>query len=123
MTVAFGFRCMDGFVLCADSLESDGFTQRFVDKMWIYEVQGEWGIAIASAGEADLADSFNESLEQVLGNSEFDEARLLAKLRKAIRAVRVSYPEAAFEFLSVIFGRPSPIQSCTGLWAVRILAR
>lgn len=107
MTVALGFRCMDGFVLCADSLESDGFTQRFVDKMWIYEVQGEWGIAIASAGEADLADSFNESLEKVLGNSDFDETRLLAKLRKAVRAVRVSYPEATFDFLAVIFGRPS----------------
>lgn len=106
MTIALGLRCVDGFVLCADSLETDGVTKRYVNKLWIYEVQEEWGIAIASAGEADLADSFNDGLEEILGNSDFDEARLLAKLRTAIRSVRVSYKEAEFGFLAVVYGRP-----------------
>jgi 20S proteasome alpha/beta subunit len=39
MTIALGMRCMDGMVLCTDSLESDGVTKRLVNKLWVYEVQ------------------------------------------------------------------------------------
>jgi hypothetical protein len=97
---------MDGMVLCADSLENDGDTKRFVDKLWRYEVQGDWGIALATAGEADLADSFTQDLAVVLGDSDFDEERLLLKLRTAIRGVRRAYMEAEFGFLAAIYGRP-----------------
>jgi len=78
-----------------------------VDKLWTYEVQDNWGIAIASAGEADLADSFTDGLKDVLGNSDFDEARLLLKLRTALRSVRLSYPDSEFGFLAAVFGIPT----------------
>ncbi len=111
MTIALGMRCMDGLVLCADSLESDGVTKRMVRKLWLYEVQhqgrNEWGVAIASAGEADLADSFNDDLKQILGNSDFDEVTLLSKLRTALRTVRLTYQEASFGFLAVVYGNPT----------------
>ncbi len=107
MTITLGFQCFDGIVLCADSLESDGVTKRFVEKLWTYEVQDEWGIAIASAGEADLADSFNDDLKEVLGNSDFDEVILLSKLKLAIKSVRESYPDAEFGFLAAVYGMPS----------------
>jgi len=110
MTIALGMRCMDGMVLCTDSLETDGVTKRLVNKLWVYEVQHlgqpEWGIAIGSAGEGDLADSFNDDLKEILGNSDFDEVKLLSRLRTALRAVRVSYPESQFGFLAAIYGNP-----------------
>jgi 20S proteasome alpha/beta subunit len=101
---------MDGMVLCTDSLETDGVTKRLVDKIWVYEVQDsgsmEWGIAIASAGEGDLADSFNDDLAEVLGNSDFDEVLLMSKLRAAIRQVRTTYQEAEFGFIAAVYGNP-----------------
>src|SRR5271157_2489385 len=106
MTIALGLRCFDGLVLCTDSLEEDGVTKRFVDKMWVYEVHDDWGIAIASAGEGDLADSFTDGLQHILGNSDFDEMKLLSKLRLAIKQVRTNYPESQFAFLASIFGPP-----------------
>lgn len=106
ITIALGLNCLDGFVLCADSLETDGVTKRYIDKLWTYEVHEEWGIAIAGAGEADLADSFNDGLKDILGNSDFDQASLLLKLRTAIRRVRASYEEAEFGFLAIIYGLP-----------------
>jgi hypothetical protein len=45
-------------------------------------------------------------LKESLGNSDFDEVKLLSKLRAALRAVRVSYPEAQFGFLAAIYGNP-----------------
>jgi 20S proteasome alpha/beta subunit len=107
MTIALGLQCVDGLVLCADSLETDGVSKRYVDKLWTYEVQDDWGIAIASAGEADLADSFNDGLKDILGNSDFDESRLLSKLKTAIRSVRLSYPDSEFGFLAAVYGRPA----------------
>lgn len=103
MTIAVGFQCIDGLVLCTDSLETDTVTKRFVNKLWAYEVQGGWGLLIASAGESDLADSFNDGLNDILGNSDFNEARLFAKLKAAIKSVRVSYPDSQFAFLAGIY--------------------
>src|SRR5690349_6688302 len=77
MTIAAGFLCRDGILLCTDSLETDGVTKRLTNKVWGYQVSEDWGIAIASAGESDLAESFNESLPDVLGNEAFDEATIL----------------------------------------------
>ena len=107
MTIALGLRCFDGLVLCADSLEEDGVTKRHVDKLWTYEVQDNWGVAIASAGEADLADSFTDGLKDIFGNSDFDEVILLSKLRTALRSVRLSYPDSEFGFLAAVFGIPT----------------
>ena len=91
MTVVAGFRCMNGIVLGADSLEEDGLTKKYVQKLWSYQVSNEWGIAIASAGEGDLADSFTDGIRDILGNSDFDKAKLFGKLRSAIREIRLTY--------------------------------
>jgi hypothetical protein len=107
MTIAFGFNCINGLVLATDSLETDGVTKRNVNKMWAHEVSEDWGIAIASAGESDLADSFNDDLKEILGNSDFDEVRLFLKLRNAIKGVRRAYPDAQFAFLAAIYSRPN----------------
>ena len=109
MTIAVGFKCTNGVVLCADSLESGVGSKRIVPKLWCYQVAEEWGIAIASAGDGDLADSFNENLDSILGNSDFDEDRLMLKLRTSIGEMRHSYPHADLGMLIAIFGPAFPL--------------
>jgi 20S proteasome alpha/beta subunit len=60
MTIAVGFSHLNGMVLCADSLESDGVTKKRVNKIHTCDIGGEWGYALACAGEGDLADSFSK---------------------------------------------------------------
>jgi len=50
MTIALAMNCVDGIVVLADSLETDTVTKTSADKIWAYEISGEWGITIASAG-------------------------------------------------------------------------
>jgi len=104
MTIALGFKCIDGIAILTDSLETDGATKRFVDKIWGYQVGREWGIAIASAGEADLADSFTDNLGGLLGAKAFDENKLLLTLRTAIAHTRRTYPDSPFAMLVGIYG-------------------
>jgi len=108
MTIAMGFKCSDGVVLCTDSLESNGVTKRMVSKLWCYQVAEEWGIAIASAGDGDLSDSFTEQLGQSLGNSDYDEHRLMEKLRVSLRQLRTDYPYDDFDMLVGIFSNAFP---------------
>ncbi len=108
MTIVMGFQCVDGIVMCADSLESDGISKKYVQKIWSYQVGTEWGIATASAGEADLADSFNESLKDVLGSGDFDHGKLMAKLKGAIGQVRISYPDSQLAMLIGIWSVVRP---------------
>jgi len=111
MTVAIGFKCTNGVALCADSLESGLGNKRIVPKLWCYQVAEEWGLAIASAGDGDLADSFNDNLESILGNSDFDEDRLMLKLRTSISQVRYSYPNDQFGMLIGVFGPTFPLST------------
>jgi 20S proteasome alpha/beta subunit len=108
MTIAIGFKCSGGVVLCADSLESNGPTKRMVSKLWCYQVAEEWGIAIASAGDGDLSDSFTEQLGESLGNSDYDESRLMEKLRVSVRQLRIDYPYDDFNMLVGIFSNAFP---------------
>jgi 20S proteasome alpha/beta subunit len=106
MTIALGLKCLDGVVILTDSLETDGVTKKYVDKIWSYQVNQEWGIAIASAGEADLADSFNDTLYGILGNEGFDEIKLMGKLKSAIAQTRRTYPDSDLAMIVGIFGPP-----------------
>jgi 20S proteasome alpha/beta subunit len=104
MTIAIGFNCWDGLVLCADSLESDGVTKSFVNKIWSYETQGEWGIAVAGAGEADFCESFTDNLTTMFKGEPFDKDRIMLQLRQAINGVRTSYPDLEWSALFALFG-------------------
>ena len=108
MTIAMGFKCSDGIVLCTDSLESNGLTKRMVSKLWCYQVSEEWGIAIASAGDGDLSDSFTEQLGQSLGNSDYNERKLMEKLRVSLFQLRNDYPYDEFHMLVGIFSNTFP---------------
>lgn len=107
MTIALGFNCSDGIVLCADSLESDGYSKTPVNKIWCYETQDQWGIAVASAGESDFIESFTDNLKNLFTGEHFNEDWIMMMLRKAINEARVTYPDLRWAALFSLFG-PSP---------------
>ena len=104
MTIALGFNCLDGMVLCTDSMDSDGFTKSKVDKIWCYETQDDWGIAVANAGESDFIDSFTDNLKELFAGEQFDRDWIMATLRQAINAARTSYPDLQWAALFALFG-------------------
>lgn len=108
MTIALGFNCPDGIVMCTDSLEGDGYSKTSVNKIWCYETQDIWGIAVASAGEADFADSFTENLKEIFTGEHFNKDWIMLTLRKAINAARLTYPDLQWSALFSLFG-PTPM--------------
>ncbi len=84
MTFIIGFQCCDGIVLCGDSLESDGYTKRYVNKIETYTIGDEWGAAIGCAGRGDIIRKFWEKLTDVLGTELYDRPKLEAKVEKTI---------------------------------------
>jgi len=104
MTIALGFNCPDGIVLCTDSLESDGYTKSAVNKIWAYETQGQWGIAVASAGEADFCESFTDNLRELYAGEVFNKDKIMLQLRTAINAARTTYPDLDWAALFALFG-------------------
>jgi hypothetical protein len=108
MTIALGFNCQDGMVLCTDSLESDGTSKVRLNKIWCYETQDQWGISVASAGEGDFVESFTDNLAELFAGEHFDKDWILATLRQAINAARSTYPDLRWAALFALFG-PSPM--------------
>src|ERR1700730_12117643 len=104
MTVVVGFNCPDGLVLCSDSLVSDGYTKSLVNKIWAYDTQGDWGMAVGQAGESDFCESFIENLKVLYSGYVFDEDKIIAQLRRAINAARITYPDLDWAALFAIFG-------------------
>ena len=104
MTIALGFNCPDGIVLCTDSLDSDGYSKAKVDKIWCYETQDEWGIAVASAGESDFIDGLTANLAELFTGEQFDKDWIMVTLRKAINAARTTYPDLQWAALFSLFG-------------------
>src|SRR5437667_10396709 len=88
VTIALGFNCPDGIVLCTDSMDSDGVSKNKVNKIWCYETQDQWGLSVASAGEADLMESFTNNLGELVTGEHFDKDWIMATLRTAINAAR-----------------------------------
>jgi hypothetical protein len=108
MTIALGFNCPDGIVMCTDSMESDGVSKNKVNKIWCYETQDQWGLSVASAGESDFIESFTDNLGELVTGEQFDKNWIMATLRTAINAARTSYPDLRWSALFALFG-PYPL--------------
>lgn len=91
MTFVIGFRCCDGVVLCADSLEGDRYTKRYVNKIESYTVGDEWGAAIACSGGGDVIRKFWDKLKGVLGNEKYDRDKLESKIEKTVEILNKRY--------------------------------
>jgi 20S proteasome alpha/beta subunit len=108
MTIALGFNCPDGIVLCTESLDSDGVFKTKVNKIWCYETQGQWGISVASAGESDFIESFIANLAELFTGEQWNQDWIMSTLRQAINAARTTYPDLEWAALFSLFG-PSPL--------------
>ena len=54
MTIAAGFPCKDGLILCADTQEViSGYVKTETEKMTVIQ-GGQWNVVITGAGESDL---------------------------------------------------------------------
>jgi len=89
-------------------MESDGVSKNKVNKIWCYETQDQWGLAVASAGESDFIESFTDNLGELFTGEHFAKDWIMATLRKAINVARLSYPDLQWSALFGLFG-PSPL--------------
>src|SRR6266581_8890896 len=107
MTFIAGCECRDGVALCADSLETDGFVKRHVDKLREYGVADEWGVAIAGAGESGIVDKFWSKLKDVLGNESYDRHKTEAIIERTLKYIREQHPKSDFQFLVAMYSNPN----------------
>jgi 20S proteasome alpha/beta subunit len=66
MTIAAGFVCSDGIVLCADTQETIvGYTKNSTEKIRLWQ-DGGLNIAITGAGDTELIETISERIEHAL---------------------------------------------------------
>jgi hypothetical protein len=66
MTIAAGFVCLDGIVLCADTQEViSGYTKNNTDKIKLWKDSG-FGIGISGAGETELIEALSDQIRDSL---------------------------------------------------------
>ncbi|HTR23336.1 MAG TPA: hypothetical protein VMI10_05085 [Terriglobales bacterium] len=74
MTIAAGFVCMDGLVLCADTQEViPGYTKNRTEKVHEYLCSDkDFGMVIAGAGEVDLIEAAVQNIDEAISNTRDD---------------------------------------------------
>lgn len=102
MTIAAGFVCMDGIVLCADTQETTGYTKTNTEKIRAFSDQG-LGVAITGAGDTELIETIGKRIQHALfANYTRNEIRwpseVLAIIQKEMSSSFRTYivPYAAF---------------------------
>ena len=102
MTIAAGFVCIDGIVLCADTQETTGYTKNNTEKISSIVDQG-LGIAISGAGDTELIETIGAQIQRdLLWGYSPKELRMTNEVRDIIQNVmsssfkRYIVPYAAF---------------------------
>ena len=67
MTIAAGFRCKDGIVLCADTQISRGHTKYYEEKIYVNDGQ-DFAVAFAVAGDISLVKEIREKVSAKLSH-------------------------------------------------------
>lgn len=106
MTFVLGMRCDDGLVLCSDSLESDGYTRKNVQKLFKYEVKGKWGLAFGCSASTAACTNFGDRFLELIDDKQDYDRRGTEKLIEATMSyMRSQYPN-------------EPLNAIVGLWCV-----
>lgn len=110
MTFILGMKCVDGLVLAADSLESDGVTKRSRKKLEIIEnAGGSWSACWGGSGTADVIDKFTDKLKQTLKehfeNKPYDRNRIELFIEQCLGFIRQQYPREDIEITLGLAGR------------------
>jgi 20S proteasome alpha/beta subunit len=110
MTFVLGMNYRNGIVVASDSLETDGFNKRFVDKICTYVVCDDWGTVVSCAGGGDVIRKFEQRLRDTLGNDSYDLRRIEQCVQSAIDEICQSHPDE-LEIVFGVFGGPAMFES------------
>jgi hypothetical protein len=106
MTFVLGMMCSDGIVICADRMETDGYSVRFRRKLEGENVGGEWGVLWGGSGPSDAVDKFSDLFRQRLGNDSFDKVGIEKKAEGCLKAVKTNYSDQLIKVVVGVFGMP-----------------
>lgn len=111
VTFILGVRCVDGLVLAADSLESDGVTKRSRKKLEVvWDANGNWSACWGGSGTAEVIDKFSDKLKLVLKeqfeNKPYNRDRMELYIEQCLGFVRQQYPREKIHLSLGLFGRP-----------------
>jgi len=102
VTFVVGIKCKDGLVLCSDSLETDGYNKKFVQKLFKYEVNDKWGLAFGCSGTSAACTNFGDRLLELMKDARVYDRRGTEKLIEATMGyMKDQYPQ---ETLDVVLG-------------------
>lgn len=94
MTIAVGFRCVDGIVLAADSQYTEGITKLDGPKIFPIPSNGHYGLTIAGAGGVHSIKGIARKLEQTLKENIGANPASVSELQEAIEdALSEYYPK------------------------------
>jgi 20S proteasome alpha/beta subunit len=88
--MAIGFQCHEGLVLGSDSVESDGYRRRIVDKevAMFYMTPQSWGVSMVGAGEI-LDKFFKDAIKEVQKcDGRYDIKEIEQAIEKTLRIYR-----------------------------------
>lgn len=106
VTFILGLNCSDGIVLCADSLESDGMTRSYKNKLESVHISDEWGICWGGSGSSAVVDKFSDKLKFALGNGSFNRHEIENKMDTCLELIHQDYPRDPISIVAGLFGRP-----------------
>jgi 20S proteasome alpha/beta subunit len=112
VTFIVGFKCHDGLVLCADSLEGDGYNKRYVEKLTQVESsKKEWGLAFGCSGDSAAIKNFTKKLGDVLDKDEpYNRPQMENKIEACLKYMQSSYPDESLDFVGALWGvRPQEL--------------
>lgn len=120
VTFVIGMKCSDGLVLCADSLESDGVTKSYRNKLacfhWNDGIE-EWGLCWGGAGHAYVCDKFKDKVKQSFKDQVYNRAAIEEKVEVCLSFIQQSYASAdGVNVVMGLFGRLQQPDQFGSLW-------
>jgi hypothetical protein len=99
-------------VICADTLESDGYTKKYRNKLVSRNIGGEWGVRWGGSGNAYVADKFSDKLIQMLGNDSYNRATFEIHAESCLEFIRTQYsrPVDQIDIVLGLFGRALQVE-------------
>jgi hypothetical protein len=107
MTFIVGLTCIDGILLCSDSLEDNGVSKKLVGKITPMGA-GDWGLAIAGAGPGPTIDKFNASIRKKLAVGEPDQDSIESLIEQELSDFNSKYVHGPGDGFVVIVGLYCP---------------
>ena len=102
VTFILGLKCVDGLVLFSDSLESDGYVTKNVQKIFWFEHPGKWGVAFGCSGSAAACSNFGDRLlDQLRAEKSFDRRTMEKQIELHVNYFSQQYPK---ERLQIVIG-------------------